>query len=159
MNWCFRSPSQRNGLTQVTLYRIRKGVTAPAKFNYLRRRQAQVEHSLLCGWRAGYVATFCSLDNSKTKAHTYTKLGTRVYGGWDKEHLIPNTDRCVHRGRNSTHICGPSVLLIDQKQKHLIASNSIDGRMVRGAMAVFEHRPDAFIGGAAAPNLWPLMFP
>ena len=78
---------------------------------------------------------------------------------WDKEHLIPNTDRCVHRGRNSTHICGPSVLLIDQKQKHLIASNSIDGRMVRGAMAVFEHRPDAFIGGAAAPNLWPLMFP
>ena len=72
----------------------------------------------------------------------------------NKEHLIRNTDRCVHRGRYSTNICGPTVLLIDQK--HLIAPNPIQGSMVRGGMPDFEHRPDASTGGATAPNLWPL---
>ena len=76
-----------------------------------------------------YVAMLSPLNRSKTKASTYTRLATWVYGG----KIITECERGldVSKGGATEPIVWPRfVLLLDQKQKNLLAPNSVHGCMV-----------------------------
>ena len=115
------------------------------------------KHRLMCPQGAlqhPHMWSLFSLNRSKTKASTCTKLGKWVYGGTRNARFRTQT-KCLHRGPYSSQFMAPQVLLIDQKRKHPLAPNSVDGCTVGQQMLDSEHRPNASTGGTTAPNLWP----